>query len=124
MSIKRGAIFVLALAALASCRPDDQRTDAFDPAEGMQERENLPPEVVAQLDSGSQAFRDKDHEGALAHYVSATELGPDVGAAWFGVYMAQQALGNNEAAATALERAQQTVHGSTLLHPTAADTTR
>ena len=124
MSMKGLTVLVLALATLAACRPDDQRTDTIDPVEAQMERENLPPEVVAHLDSGSAAFRADDHEQALAHYTRASELGPDVAAAWFGVYMAQRALGNDEAAATALEKAQQKVPGATLIHPSAADTAR
>ena len=54
----------------------------------------------------------------------AVELNPDAAAAWFGVYMAEKALGNEEAAAEALERAQDVQPGATLLHPSEADTIR
>jgi tetratricopeptide (TPR) repeat protein len=124
MSMRLSVVSVLLLAAAVSCRPDDRRTDSFDPQEAMQHREDLPADVLAQLDSGSAAFREDDHEGALVHYVKATELGPDVAAAWFGVYMAQHALGNMEAAQAALERAQSVNPKSTLLRPTKADTSR
>lgn len=125
MSATRGLTFVLLLAAAASCRPDDQRTDTMDAQQAIQqERESLPVEVVAQLDSGSAAFRADDHEGALAHYTKAAEIAPDVAAAWFGVYMAQQALGNADAAREALERAQSVEPGATLLRPTSGDTVR
>ena len=124
MSMKRPLVFVLALGAVISCRPDDQRTDTLDPEEARQERENLPPAVVAQLDSGSGAYRADDYEAALRHYREATELDPDVGAAWFGVYMAHLALGNTEEAAEALARAQGAVPGATLIHPSEGDTAR
>jgi len=124
MSMRLTLVSALLLAAAVSCRPDDRRTDTFDPEEAMQHREELPADVLAQLDSGSAAFREDDHEGALAHYTSATELAPDLAAAWFGVYMAHHALGNQEAAQAALEKAQSVNPAATLLRPTNADTTR
>jgi Flp pilus assembly protein TadD len=117
-------VSVLLLAAVVSCRPDDRRTDTFDPQEAMQHREDLPADVLAQLDSGSAAFREGDHAGALAHYSKATELGPDVAAAWFGVYMAQHALGNQDEAQAALKKAQSVNPAATLLRPTNPDTAR
>jgi tetratricopeptide (TPR) repeat protein len=115
---------LLLLSAAVACRPDDQRTDTMDPSEAMQVRENWPPEVVAQLDSGSAAFRADDHQAALAHYTRVTETAPDIAAGWFGVYMAQHALGNTEAAMAAYQRAQGIVPGATLIHPTEKDTVR
>ena len=124
MSMRLTVVSVLLLAAAVSCRPDDRRTDTFDPQEAMQHREDLPADVLAQIDSGSAAFREDDHEGALAHYTRATELAPDLAAAWFGVYMAQHALGNLDAAEAALEKAQSVNPAATLLRPTEGDTTR
>ena len=114
----------LALAGAVGCRPDDQRTDTIDPQDAMQKRENLPPEVAAQLDSGSVAFRADDLETALEHYERAAELGPRVAAAWFGVYMAQHGLGDERAAEEALERAREVAPGATLIHPAGSDTVR
>ena len=124
MSAKRGLTFVLCLAAVASCnRPEDQRTDTMDVQQAIQqERESLPPDVLAQLDSGGAAFRADDHQGALTHYTKATELAPELAAAWFGVYMAHQALGDAEAAKDAFERAQRLEPGASLIHPTRGDT--
>jgi tetratricopeptide (TPR) repeat protein len=124
MRTNRGLVTVLALAALVSCRPEDQRTDSIDLEEAMQERADLAPAVAAHLDSGSVLFRADDHEAALEHYRMAVEIDPDAAAAWFGVYMAETALGNVEAATEALERAQREVPGATLIHPTDADTVR
>lgn len=124
MSMRMSVVSVFLLAAAVSCRPDDRRTDTFDPQEAMQHREDLPADVLAQLDSGSAAFRQDDHEGALAHYVKATELAPEVAAAWFGVYMAHHAMGNQEAAEEALKKARSVNPAATLLRPTNADTAR
>lgn len=125
MSARRITVLALTLAAAFSCRPDDQRTETMDPAEALQQqRESLPPELVAHLDSGSTLYRADDFEGALEHYRRVTELDEDVAAGWFGVYMAEQALGNEEAAREALERAQSVAPGATLIHPAGEDTIR
>ena len=115
-------IACIILGAASACRPDDQRTDTLDPHEGMQAREEMAPAVVAQLDSGTAAFRSDDFEGALRHYTRVTGLDPENGPGWFGVYMAEQALGRPEAAQAALERARGVVPGATLLHPSPGDT--
>ena len=106
---------VLVVAAAFSCRPNDQQTDTLDPEEAMQARENMPPAVLAQLDSGSSAFRSHDFEAALLHYSKVTEIAPELGAGWFGVYMVQDALGNEQDAAEALARARALVPGATLI---------
>jgi tetratricopeptide (TPR) repeat protein len=106
MGSRTGFVVVLVLLAAYSCRPDDQRTDTMDPIEGMLAREDMPPEVVAQLDSGSLQFRADSFEAALSHYQRVTEMVPEAAAGWFGVYMAQQALGNSDAAAEALQKTQ------------------
>lgn len=117
MTSHRALMAVLCLAVAASCRPDDQRTDTMDMQEALQKRESLAPEVVAHLDSGSVAFRADDFEGARDHYLMAVDIDPNAAAAWFGVYMAEKALGNEEAAAEALAKAQDVQPGATLLHP-------
>ncbi|MDH5588960.1 MAG: hypothetical protein OEZ65_10840 [Gemmatimonadota bacterium] len=124
MSTRLTMTSVLALAVLAGCRPDDQRTETFDPAEAAQHRENFSPEVVAHLDSGSASYRRDDFADARDHYRAATEIDPEIAAAWFGVYMAEHALGNDEAAAEALRRAQSLVPGATLMKPSGADSIR
>jgi Flp pilus assembly protein TadD len=116
MSTRRVVTFsLLLLAAAVSCRPDDQRTDTLDAQQGMQAREDMPPAAVAQLDSGTAAFRGDHMEAALRHYTRVTEIAPDIGAGWFGVYMAAEALGDVEGAEAALERARGIVPGATLL---------
>lgn len=123
--ITRTALTVaLALAAAVSCRPDDQTTSDLDPTGGAQARENMPAEAVAQLDSGNLAMRSDDFEAAVDHYTRVTELAPDFGSGWFGLYMAHRELGNEEEAEAALERARSIVPGATLLHEEPGDTVR
>jgi tetratricopeptide (TPR) repeat protein len=118
-------VLVLALTAVAACRPrDDQRTDTINPEEARQARENMSPALVAQLDSGNAAFRAGDHEGALAHYRAATEIDGSVAAVWYGVYMAEHALGHEEEAQKAMAKVQEVAPGASLVHPTTGDTAR
>ncbi len=116
MSTTRRILGLAALAAAVSCAPEDQRTETLDARAAMQERANWPPAVVAQLDSGSAAFRARDLERALEHYTRVTEMEPEIGAGWFGVYMAQEALGAEAEAAAALERAQELVPSASMIH--------
>jgi len=116
MSTRHVITALLLLTAAASCRPDDQRTDTLDADQGMQEREQMPPAAVAHLDSGTASYRLDDFESALRHYTLVTEVAPEVGAGWFGVYMAAEAMGDTERAEEALERARGIVPGATLLH--------
>jgi len=116
MSARVAVTALLLVAAVVSCRPDDQRTDTLNAEQGMMSREDMPPAAVAQLDSGSAAFREHDFEAALRHYTQVTEIDPDIGAGWFGIYMAADALGDTERAEAALERARSLVPGATLLH--------
>lgn len=109
--------------AAAGCqRPDDQRTDTISADQVRQAREQLSPAVVAQLDSGNLAYRARNYEEARRHYQAAAQADPEAGAAWFGVYMAEQALGNLAAADSAMRRAQQLQPGASLIHPGPADT--
>ena len=60
----------------------------------------------AQLDSGNIAYRAKDYKKAKEHYTNATQIDSTKGAAWFGVYMAEDKLGNKAAADLAIKKAQ------------------
>jgi len=108
---------LLAAAALAACRPADQTTETIDVQAGTRARETYPAEVVTQLDSGNVAYKAGNLQEALRHYQAAAEAGPDIPATWFGVYMAQHALGNIAAADSALARSRNEVPGASLLRP-------
>lgn len=115
---------VLATVTLAwGCSPEDQRTETMDAQAAWQSREAWPPEIVAHVDSGNAAFRDKDLEEALRHYTTAAEGMPDNAAAWFGVNMAQLALGNRAAADSALDKARKAAPGASLIHAIEPDST-
>lgn len=116
--MKRLLAFVVSIFTVgtASCLPDDQRTDRVDPEAGRNIRAEWPPGVVAQIDSGNAAFRERDHESALRHYREAIADMPDNSSAWYGIYMAERALGNEAAADSALAKVRDLAPGATLLH--------
>jgi len=64
----------------------------------------LPAQVQQALDAGTAAFRAGDLMAARGYYRTAAELAPDVAAAWFGVYLAENRLGNQAAADSAAAR--------------------
>lgn len=66
---------------------------------------DLPRAVTVHLDSGNAAYRAGDYPGARRQYRAAVGEDSTAAAAWFGVYMAERALGNELAADSALSRA-------------------
>lgn len=115
------AVLSLCVPVVGACTPEDQRTESLD-VEGPSTRSQLPPEVVEALDAGSEAYRADDFQSALEHYTRAAELAPDEASGWFGIYMANEALGDTAAARTALEAARELAPGASIIHPTPEDT--
>jgi hypothetical protein len=76
-----------------------ERTDA-----GV--RASWPAGVAVHVDSGNASYRARDYAEARRHFTEATRRGPDVAAAWFGLQMAQHALGNKPAADSAMAHAE------------------
>ena len=113
----KSALVAIPLLLLACSPPDDQETGSIRGEEVRQTREELAPELVAALDSGNAAYRRGDYQKALASYNEAVDFDDDVAAGWFGIYMAQLALGNTEAADSAMMRAQELAPGASLIHP-------
>ena len=113
--VRMGLLLTLSLLAAAGCRPTDQATKTMDAEARARARAELPPAVRDALDRGSAAFRARQYDSARAAYRDAAARAPDVAAAWFGVYMAERALGNVEAADSALARAREVAPGASLL---------
>ena len=94
---------ILIAGTLAACASEPEDTVPLGDAAG--DAAQLPSEEVrAELQAGNDAYRAGNHQVALEHYTKATEMAPELAAAWFGVSMAQQALGNDEAAQEAMNR--------------------
>lgn len=103
-------------------RADDQETGSISEDDVRQARGSLAPEVAAAIDSGNAAYRADDYEAALRYYRQAARQNEKVAAAWFGIYMAELALGNVEEANRAIERARELAPGASLIHPETTDT--
>ncbi len=73
-----------------------------------------------QLDSGNAAYRAKDYPAALTHYRSAAARQPGLAAAWMGIAMAQNALGNKTAADSAMRKVEELAPGTMSAHPATA----
>jgi len=122
--MRRLLILAVAASALTACRrPEDQTTGSINRAEVRQARSSLPEAAVAQLDSGNASYRDRDYNAALGHYQQVVDKAPTTAAGWFGIYMAQRALGDSARADSAMERARSLAPGASLIHPTTRDTT-
>lgn len=115
--MRRTVLITFMLLAAGCAPPDDQETGSLRGEDIRQTRDNLPAELVEALDSGNAAYRRGDYQDALTDYREAIEVNDGVAAGWFGLYMAHQALGNPEAADSALARAQDLAPGATMIHP-------
>ena len=115
--IRRTGIAAIAVLLAACSPPEDQETGTIRGEDVREARASLPPELVAALDSGNTAYRRGEYQDALASYRRVVEQDEDVAAGWFGIYMAQLALGNPEAADSAMARAQDLAPGASLIHP-------
>jgi Flp pilus assembly protein TadD len=131
-SVDRVFSAVLALAIAAGCgrdaaehqRMDPKRTEPITRDEIAQARATWPADVAEQVDSGNAAYSAQDYERASRHYRRAVELGPEISAAWFGVYIAEHARGNLAAADSAMRQARELSDGSELLQAATPDTAR
>jgi tetratricopeptide (TPR) repeat protein len=118
MSLRAFVAGAAVLLLTTACQqPDDQETGSISREDVQQARANLAPDVADAIDSGNAAYRDQDYQGALEHYQRAAELDDELAAAWFGIYMAQLALGNTEAANDAMDRAQSLAPEANMIHP-------
>lgn len=111
----RRTLFTLgcAVALLSGCLPDDQRTDSVESSAAV--RAALPPELLAQIDSGNAAYRRGDFAAAVESFDAVTAAAPDDPTGWFGLYMAHQSLGNAAAADSAIAIARSLAPGASLI---------
>lgn len=125
MRILKGVVPILAAGLLlAGCKKEQAPKQPLGGAQAMTPAPKLEPKAQVQLDSGNTAYRAKDYQTALTHYQAAVEAAPHAPATWFGVYMAQSALGNKPAADSAMRKARALAPGATLMHPGTADSTK
>jgi tetratricopeptide (TPR) repeat protein len=110
---------LLAIATLAACGGDGVgERIPLDRMGGTEEAaEALPAELQLQLDSGNAAYRAREYDRAIRHFSEVAALAPDLAAGWYGIGMTQMALGNAEAADSAMMRVHQLAPEIPLRHP-------
>ena len=87
--------------------------------QAQQGRANWPHELEVQVDSANLEFMNGDIAAAAERYRTLTEEYPDIGTVWFGLYMAENALGNEEAAEAALVKVEELAPGLAPAHEAA-----
>ena len=100
-----------------ACQGEDQRTESVTPDVVRSAREDLDPGLVVLLDSGNAAIRADDPSAAEDYYRRALDIDTASAAAWFGIYMALEALGREDEAREAIERARDLAPAASLLDP-------
>ncbi len=129
MRIRSGLVALSLVLAAAACGKKEQASaGAGAGAGGAGAAAPAPaagPQVelgaAARLDSGNAAYRAKDFKGALAHYRASADRAPSLAAAWFGLYMAQSALGDKAGADSSMRKVQELAPGTMGAHPSAAE---
>ncbi|NIP79233.1 MAG: hypothetical protein GWM90_08500 [Gemmatimonadetes bacterium] len=113
-------IVAAAVIGLAACGEEEAERiplgqEQAEPA-AQQRRAAWPAELVAAVDSANLAYSEERYEEAAEIYRGLTEEYGDIGTVWFGLYMAENAMGNTEAAQAALERAEERSPGLGQMH--------
>jgi tetratricopeptide (TPR) repeat protein len=116
--MKKLLTVLVVLTATACSQEEGQRVPIGEQSQ-PDARAEWPAELTTQVDSANLAYANGDYETAAAIYRSLTDEHPDIGTVWFGLYMAEDALGNSEEAAAALEKAESITPGLGQMHDAA-----
>ena len=111
--------FVVALAGLLACGGDTeeaQRVPLGEQEATSTSRADWPEGLAEQVDEANAAYANEEYEAAAETYRGLTDQHPEIGTLWFGLYLAETALGNEEAAAAALEKVEELVPGLLQMH--------
>lgn len=109
----------LAVLAVAACgEQEGQRVELGEDEQAAedQSRANWPYELEVQVDSANLEYMNEQYQASADRYRAMTEEYPEIGTLWFGLYMAENALGNEEAAQEALARAEELAPGLGQMH--------
>lgn len=119
-NISKWMVVLVALAVAGCGEEEGQRIPlGGDTAQSEDRRANWPEGLAAQVDSANLEYSNQEYEAAAERYRALTEQYPDISTVWFGLYMAESALGNDEAAAAALEEAESMAPGLGQMHDAA-----
>lgn len=103
---------------LAACGGDGDAPEEMEfDGESVEEARAAWPEGLAErIDSGNVAYREGRYDESAEIFGRATEQNPHIGSTWFGLYMAEHARGNIEAADSALAQAEALTPGLRRMH--------
>lgn len=118
-------IVALAAVGVVACGGEQEgdRVEIGEPARESA-RDSWSPELAAAIDSANALYAADDYDGAVAMFTEITDENPELGVAWFGLYMAEAARGNDEAADAALTKAEEYSPGLGRMHDAATDSTK
>ncbi len=119
-------VWTVALASVVACGGEEgERVELGEPQqqERADARANWSPELTARIDDANTAYAAGDYEDAAEMWRSITDEQPELGVAWFGLSMAERAMGNTEAADEALARSEELAPGLGRMHQAATDST-
>lgn len=120
-------MWAAALTGMVACGggEEGERIELGAERNGQQERTdaraNWSPELRMLVDSANAAYAAGDYQQAADIFRGLTEDQPDLGVAWFGLSMAERAMGNEEAADAALAESEARAPGLGRMHDEAAD---
>jgi hypothetical protein len=77
----------------------------------------LGPALQAELDAGNAAYRARQFEVALAHYSAVVRMDAELAAGWYGVALAQGALGDSVSRSLALAEVERLAPEIVVHHP-------
>jgi len=86
------------------------QADQGDPGE-------LPSELQERLNAANAAYRDGEYDRALEYFRQVTHQAPALAVGWYGIGLAQAALGNSEAADSAMMEVHRLAPELPLQHP-------
>jgi tetratricopeptide (TPR) repeat protein len=107
-------MMVVAVVGLAACGGDEaaegDRVRLDQPQQSQQgSRADWPDGLAERVDAANAAYGEGRYEAAAEMYREMTAEHPDIGTLWFGLYLSETALGNEEAAEEALVKVQEMV---------------
>ena len=114
----RVRIAITASVVLAACGGAEEAPEEMEfGGDQVEEARAAWPEGLAErMDSGNVAYREGRYEESAEIFRRATAQNPHIGSPWFGLYMAEHALGNLEAADSALAQAEALTPGLRRMH--------
>jgi hypothetical protein len=95
------AVLAATLMACSNSPPADAGTQLASARDGT-----IDPAILALMDSASAAYRERDYAAASRYFASAASLDSSLAAPWFGLFLAERALGRPMVADSALRAAR------------------